>query len=1090
MSLYGKGAVLLMMAAIFLTYSPLSSAEILIDSAGNQYISNQMIIGIAKECPKLAYGEFSVAGYSPGVQSLDKLCARYGMLKVEPWFTGKLRDGMHLKDVVERMYIFTTDGRYDIRDIKAAFSRDSHLEYAELYDVPIPYYNPNDPNIGQQWFLPQINAFEAWDVIRGDTTKAVIVGISDTGVYYDHPDLEPNMWVNEPEDINHNGVFDNFDVNQGGDLDYVDDDDNGYVDDVIGYDLGVGDPDPSEESPTHGTHVAGCASEATDNGIGGAGIGFSARIIAAKGANSGGALTAVYQAIVYSVANGADFCNCSWGSYSYYQPYQNIITNAFNDGCLVIAAAANDNTINPSYPAGYENCMAVAATGPNDSRASFSNYGDWVDIASPGVNIRSTWAHDQYTNLDGTSMASPIVSGTACLIKAQNLFRQPQDVWDILVSTADSLSLYQANPTYVGMLGSGRVDAYAALAAASMPNIQYISSSIEITNDDGDGVLNPGENINLVVTLKNLWADANNVAATISGDASMTITDDSSTYGLMRNGEEISNTSDPFKLEIHSDAPIYVADLTMNVTADGGYSSSFTFPLEISLNQKNFPYTAGGNIEGHMAMVSLDHLYGMEVVFGAADDKVYALSGDGTPIPGFPVSVSGAIVNGIAAGQVTGDWRLDLVAATKTGNLYVIHHDGQIASGFPIAAGGQYYATPTLYDIDGDNLAEMFFPAFGDGKLYAYHGDGSAVAGFPVATPNKFYGSAAVGDIDGDGQMEIVAGSLDGNLYAWNHDGTPATGFPVNLGSQIWVSPAIGDIDGDAQMEIVVGTQGNTFFALNGDGSEVFQVDVGATIKSDAALAEVDGSDGLEIFVGTNSHKIYGLNGDGSSINGFPVDVGNSINGSPVIVDIDSDGQKEVFAAATDGIIYGFNMDGTAVRNFPIPTYGTLTTSSLAVGDIDGDNDLELAVGLRQASDNVVVIDCKDDASVNGFDWAMYGHDVSRTHRWFDFMLNVSEDGQGLIPSELALMQNYPNPFNPITRISFDLPEPSYVKLALYNLKGQEIIKLVDGNQKAGRYELSWNGMNADGNTVSSGVYFYRLEAGGQIAIRKMVLIK
>lgn len=1086
-----KAIVLLMFAASCILIGS-AQAEIVQSPKGYQYLSDKMIIGLEKGVPKLNTGDFTTAGFSTGLPTLDALCEQNGVVSIEPWYKGELRNAVHLKDVVERMYIVTTNEAKDINAVTTAFSSDRNLEYAALYDIPVPSYQPNDPYINQQWYLAQINAYEAWDLVRGEDTEPVIIGISDTGVYTDHPDLIPNFWINEPEDLNGNGEFDNYPETEGGDLNDLDDDGNGYDDDVVGYDFGWGDPDPSEDDPTHGTHVAGCASEATDNELGGAGPGFGAKIIAAKGAR-GGSLVAVYQAITYSAEQGAHFCNCSWGSNYYNQGYQNLVSAAYEDGCLVIAAAGNDNTSQEHYPAAYRDVLAVAATQQNDLRASFTNYGDWVHISAPGVSIYTTWAHDTYTSLGGTSMASPITAGVAALIQAQELTRLPQDVWDIITAYADSVSLYTANPGWEGLLGSGRVDAFASLAGSDYPNIVLLDTEHTITNDDGDGVLNPGEDIELVVSIQNIWADAANVTGELSGSDYMDFTDATTDFGDIAGGETVDNSSDPFILSIHADCPVHIANLTLDITADGGYQKTIEFPLEILLNQQNFPLTVDGNLEGAMAFYDLDGNGNEEVIFGTAGEKIFAIDADGNNLPGFPVDVDGDINNGIAIGHVTGDASAELVTVTKSGNIYVIHNDGQIASGFPISAGSAYYGTPTLVDIDNDAMLDMFFPCFSDGQVYGYDGSGAGLDGFPVDTGDKFYGSLAVGDIDDDGNIEIVGGTLSGQLHAWNHDGSPVDGFPIDLGSQIWISPSLGDLTFDMVVDIVIGTQDGDVYAFEGDGSGIsgFPVNIGSSIKSDLVTANVRyDQGGVEIVAANNSSELYLINQFGEIVSGFPVEMGSSANSSPVVADMDADGLKEIMVAAKDGAIYGFNHDGNVLRNFPIPTYGTLTTSSLALGDMDGDNDIEMAVGLRQVADNLIVIDYKTETELGSDDWIMYGYNTERHHRWLESLTGIDEGIVNEIPTEFELLQNYPNPFNPETKIYYNLPENTKVELVVFNVMGQEVANLVNGVQPAGRYTVTWDGLNQNGTGAATGLYFYRLNTDNHTAVKKMLLIR
>lgn len=463
-----KLAPISILIAAIIAAGGIQSSAGMISNEDSRYIPDQFVIGINESCCGLNTGDLSTPGFTTGIGSLDELCSRYGIIKIEPFYRGKIRNAIHVKKVVDRLFILITDGSADIRTVVQVFADDRNLRYAELVEIPVPFYRPNDPYISDQWFLEKIRAFEAWDMVRGEATRPVIIGIDDTGICYNHPDIEPNMWINQLEDINGNGVFDNYPSHQGGDLNYTDDDRNGFVDDVIGYDFYDNDPDPWDELPPHGTHIAGCVSAAADNAIGGAGVGFSARLMAVRGVGSHA--NQAYQALIYCVDNGAQLANCSWGTREYRQSEQDIITAVFYDGCLVIGAVGAWSNNDPTYPAAYDNCMAVTATDENDRHAYFANYGEWVTIASPGVNILSTDC-DGYTYLTGTSPAAAICTGAAALIQAQDTSRAPGDVWELLTESADSAALYGANPGRQGQLGSGRVDAYAALLAGLELNI-------------------------------------------------------------------------------------------------------------------------------------------------------------------------------------------------------------------------------------------------------------------------------------------------------------------------------------------------------------------------------------------------------------------------------------------------------------------------------------------------------------------------------------------------------------------------------------------------------------------------------------------
>jgi uncharacterized repeat protein (TIGR01451 family) len=418
---------------------------------GTEYIADRLIVTIQPGVSMLNM-EKTVSGITvTGIKSIDYLCERYDVTSIEPFYRAPVKN-VNLKALLSRMYIFHVPTGTDIGAACQAFRASNDIDCADIYEVPHTAYWPNDPNLTSQWFLGKIQAYEAWELFRGDATRYGIVGIVDTGIYWAHPDLAPNMWINTAEDINSNGTLDNSDLNG------IDDDGNGYVDDVIGWDMGQNDNNPNENSPIHGTFVAGCASEATDNSRQGAGVGFSARIMAVKGANAQNLLTAAYQGMLYAADNGAHVINCSWGSWNYSNTNQNIVNALWDEGIVIVAPAGNNGDSIRFYPAAYDNVLSVAATDSTDHKASFSGYGSWVDISAPGTRLYSTWAQNSMDILDGTSYASAIVSGAIALVKAAHPDMTNDDLVATIIARADNIDTL--NPSYAGQLGSGRLNVY------------------------------------------------------------------------------------------------------------------------------------------------------------------------------------------------------------------------------------------------------------------------------------------------------------------------------------------------------------------------------------------------------------------------------------------------------------------------------------------------------------------------------------------------------------------------------------------------------------------------------------------------------
>src|SRR3989344_3717371 len=218
-----------------------------------------------------------------------------------------------------------------------------------------------------------------------------------------------------------------------------------------------------------------------------ASIGFSCKLMCIKATSTSTAITNGYDGIVYAAVSGADVINMSWGGPSFSTTGQNVVDYANSQGCILIAAAGNDDVSSQFYPAAFNNVVSVAATSSNDAKASFSNYGGWIDVSAPGNNIYSTTVSNTYGNKSGTSMASPMVAGLAALMKSLNPTMPNADIINCLLSTTDNIDAQ--NPGYIGQLGSGRIDAAAAMAciAATLNNPQVADFSANFTTVSAGG---------------------------------------------------------------------------------------------------------------------------------------------------------------------------------------------------------------------------------------------------------------------------------------------------------------------------------------------------------------------------------------------------------------------------------------------------------------------------------------------------------------------------------------------------------------------------------------------------------------------------
>jgi hypothetical protein len=405
--------------------------------------------------------------------------------------------------------------------------------------------------------------------------------------------------------------------------------------------------------------------------------------------------------------------------------------------------------------------------------------------------------------------------------------------------------------------------------------------------------------------------------------------------------------------------------------------------------QAGWPKNIGGDVQSSPNLVDLDLDGDFEVLIGSEDGNVYALQGDGTAMSGWPVAVGYNVISTPGAADIDGDGDLEIVSiSTQTGvnfpstKIFALELNGDLV--WSKTTGVDITSSPALGDIDNDGSIEIVAGS-DDANIYVFENDGTDAAGWPKATLGKILGSAALADLDGDGNLEIIVGSEDGNLYAWHHDGTLY--WNLATGPIYESSPAVADIDGDGSPEIVVGSE-NGLYAVNHDGTLLWSGNIESS--STPAIGDIDGDGDLEIAVGTTSfspkNKVYLLDGDGSVIwekrlaSKGQQEYREKVGSSPAIGDIDGDGTPEVIVSAistyTSGTIYAWDAAGTEVWSAQMGAAKFTTSgSSPAIGDIDGDGDVEVIVG--STSGMVHAWDFTASYDPDSVKWGMFRHDQS-----------------------------------------------------------------------------------------------------------------
>ncbi|WP_265112160.1 S8 family peptidase [Halosolutus halophilus] len=310
-----------------------------------------------------------------------------------------------------------------------AVTRFDEVEYVEPNATIEAIGEPDDPYYDSQHAPQQIGCETAWETTLGDDD--VVVAVVDQGIQYDHPTLAGTIDDRHGEDFVRSGS----------------------------------EPYPASDEERHGTHVGAIAAGETDNATGHAGISNCSLLsVRALDESGRGSLSDIADAIQWAADAGADVVNLSLGTGDDYATLANACEYARDRGCLLVGAAGNEGADGVMYPAAYEDVIGVSAVDENDSIAAFSNRGTGIDLAAPGTRLVSAVPWDGYARMSGTSMAAPVVSGVAGLVRSAYPDLSREALQEHLQETAVDVGLD------ADAQGHGRVDAGAAVTTDPYPD--------------------------------------------------------------------------------------------------------------------------------------------------------------------------------------------------------------------------------------------------------------------------------------------------------------------------------------------------------------------------------------------------------------------------------------------------------------------------------------------------------------------------------------------------------------------------------------------------------------------------------------------
>ena len=822
-------------------------------------------------------GDGAMDSRSRALAGLESIAAAFPGATIEPEFPAESRPAASLlvpslpafaraSAALDAFYLLRLPVGTDLDAALATFRASPDVAAADpIAIVPVEAV-PNDSLWSRAWHLYQptrrdLHAPEAWDLNRGDS--AIVVGVIDTGVLLDHPDLHDQIWTNFAE---------------SGGVPGADDDGNGFIDDFHGWDFVAldsagavvpgedwrdADNDPNDYT-AHGTAVAGLIGASTDNGIGVAGVAWQVRIMALRVGYSdilfqSGVvdLALAAKAIVYAARNGASVLNLSFASAT-----QTDLAAAADfataAGVTLVVAAGNGPPLH--YLAKREDVITVAATDSSDKLATWSSRGPSVAISAPGVNLVTTLLNRPGTDsvgvrqpsyvvgASGTSFSTPLVVGAAALLQADRRAHglpplTPSEVRLRLVETADDISA--RNPGITGY-GAGRLNLYRAL---SDPPRSFAVHVRGVT-------MGPG------VRLPTLAPPARGVFA--MSDAQLVFADlapAGATRSVPLTGVPMGGVA---AADLGGGRGVGVFVGTRAGRLEGFDGAGQPLP--------GWPVAIPARAWSQSAQPSLGDLDGdgvLEIVWGGDDGTVRAWHADGTAVPGFPrVLVSQVVDARVALADLDGAPGVEIAATLSTGAVFALRGDGTDMPGWPVPGQPGTVFAPTaplilrfdadgrpgiavalgylvnIYSATGAMLLTRSAPSYqflplAAANLYAGAGDelvlarnnpyqvivmdfaGSVRALVPV--PEGFDpspdGVSLVGSLGPGGTPAVLVYCSDHSLRAYALDGTPLAGYPKPGGSG--AAPSIDDLSGDGESRILAGSGRDSliYFLAAGPGT-------------------------------------------------------------------------------------------------------------------------------------------------------------------------------------------------------------------------------------------------------------------------------
>jgi len=979
-------------------------------------------------------------GFAPTIRSLlpqvpFTALKAYQDWRIQPlsdYFPARPRGGKSgVSALLDNLYLVSFPDTTDVRQVVAQLRTNADIRFAEP-DYRVQLYSwPTDSLFDQQWYLhntgqgfyaidrkdgpnndvlyirygkpgEDVNLAPLYDDPPADSVP-VLVGIIDTGIDYVHPDLADNIYVNTRE-IPDNGV---------------DDDNNGFVDDYRGWDFSgdtlglkiVGDNDATD-SIGHGTHVAGLVA-AVQNDIGISGYPGHISVLPVK-IFPNGFLSVSIAGILYAVDMGAKVLNLSWGFPYDSDLLRQTLAYAVDRGCLPVAAAGNFGSSRPTYPASFPESFTVGGTNADGFMTFFSTYGPFLDIVAPARDILSLRAAgtdmyapdeagvriiaDKYYLADGTSMATPIVSGAAAMLWSFQPSLTAEEIRNVLRQSADDLvdpwDDGQYLPGYDTLSGWGRLNAGRAYEMIQAPAV-YIAEpahddivsgdvTIQLRRTGGydgpvDVFVGEGEfpaTWTQIFHAESITQATTDVVWSSDGTEGYYIVRVAASTGENRvavrvvNGSAVVITSPGDGEEIKYLAQIYGSayapdydSTVLSYRFDGEPSFTRLFAgTKLYFNEKIFEWPLFSLAAGQYTIKLAMYAGAVQQV-----DSVVVMIRSAMRA-GFPIQLPGfaAISPGVC--DINGDGFKEIVVGTSSG-LFAISHDGVLLDGFPILTDHDMRSMPAFADVDGDGMADII--AIGQNIVGCFNYQGQPLSGWPktastgmtfsshpIPVATKLYDDADSVFIYFSKYGEVHAYKFNGNPYFYSLGGLFTALDPNIFDTSMFAGLTLpmvtaADIDDNGVTE-VIGLYSTSmplsgiymWNGRNGLPAYDWPTPLARRVQQmhGGMLADVNDDGVLDVVASVldTNHTftlIVATNGN-EDLPGWPIHMeglADWIGTAPVCADIDNDGSKEIVVAYFGydiARIYAFNSDGTPYVDNPSVPYGMLLSTPTTLSNI------------------------------------------------------------------------------------------------------------------------------------------------------------